>query len=128
MAGVMMLSVALAVAGTVGAQGPQRADLGNLDQATRIEIRDSAGSVVLSGNFEIRPGITDDKDARLTGDGDARGEADIDIDGSTEQELEVEVRGLAPNQTYSVWIDDRQVGTFTTDAQGRGDVEWEREG
>lgn len=123
---MMMLTAAVAVAGQLAGQDATGVVLGDLASASRIEIRDSSGAPVLSGTFEQPAGMVDDddRDARLTGEGDARGEVDIDLD-DDDQDIEVEVRGLEANQSYSVWIDGRQVGSFTTDGRGRAEVEWE---
>src|SRR5690606_3716410 len=116
-AAVLAAMFAMRVA-TLAAQPP--VDLGDLRTATRIEIRDASGTAVLTGAFAPDDDDDGDKAARLTGSVSARGEADIDID-DDDQELEVEVRGLTPNETFTVWIDDRQVGSFTTTARGDAD-------
>ena len=38
-------------------------------------------------------------------------------------ELEVDIIGLPPRETFSIVIDDRIVGTFTTDDRGSVDME-----
>lgn len=85
--------------GDAGAGDP--ANPGDSRQARGIEGRDPMGTVVLAGQID-----DDDieKDARLAGAVGARGEADIEID-DDDQERELEVRGLAPNQTLSIRID-----------------------
>jgi len=121
---MVMLTAAVAVAGTIAGQGATGVGLGDLEGAARIEIRDASGAPVLSGAFEQQTGrFDDDRDARLTGQGEARGEVDVAL-ADEGQGIEIEVAGLAPNQSYSVWIDDRQVGTFTTDGRGRAEIEW----
>lgn len=127
------LAVAVAMAAAICAGGPIFAQqsgrtpaLGDVSSAKQVAVRDSAGATVLEGNFDHRQERDGDidKDARLTGGGGAYGEADIDIERSGSVELEIEVRGLAANETFGVWIDGRQVGTLQTNARGRAEVEW----
>lgn len=123
---VTVATIVLMYAGGAAAeQSARQADLGDLAQAKAIEIRDAKGVAVLKGMFDHRAESDGDidKDARLTGTSGARGEADIDIDRDGEQELEVEARGLPANQSFSVWIDGRQVATFRTEGT-RADAEW----
>lgn len=102
--------------------------LGDLSSAKLVEVKDVGSAVVLRGQFDHRAERDGDidKDARLSGTGAARGEADIDIDGDDRsQELEIEVRGLPANQSFTVWIDGRELATFTTNDRGRADTTWE---
>jgi len=96
-----------------------------------VEIRDSRGAVVLSGEFRSRVdslGNTE-KDAELT-DMQGRtviGEVELEIPATARDhrrpELEVDVIHLQPRQSYTVVIDDRTVGRFTTDDRGSADLE-----
>jgi hypothetical protein len=96
-----------------------------------VEIRDARGAVVLSGEFRSRVdslGNTE-KDAELT-DMQGRtviGEVELEIPANGRDhrrpELEVDVIHLQPRQRYTVVIDDRTVGTFTTDDRGSADLE-----
>lgn len=120
--------VAVLSAGTAEAQaaGAQSGNLGDLKSAKSIEIKDASSAVILSGQFDHKAEKDGDidKDAKLTGAGTVRGEADIDIDKDGTQELEVEIRGAAANQSFTVWIDGRELATVTTNDRGRADVTW----
>jgi hypothetical protein len=96
-----------------------------------VEIRNSAGSVVLSGEFRSRVDSLGnmEKDAELT-DQQGRtviGEVELEIPAAGREhrrpELEVDVIHLQPRQRYTVVVDDRTVGTFTTDDRGSADME-----
>jgi hypothetical protein len=96
-----------------------------------VEIRDSHGKVVLSGEFRSRVdslGNTE-KDAELTDQAGRTviGEVELEIPAATRDhrrpELEVDVIHLQPRQRYTVVIDDRSVGAFMTDDRGSADLE-----
>jgi hypothetical protein len=105
--------------------------LGDVSDAAIVEIRDHRGAAVLSGEFRSRVDMlgNTEKDAALT---DRRGqpvigEVEIEIPAKTREhrrsELEVDIIGLPPRQTFTVAIDDRTVGTFRTDDRGSVDME-----
>jgi hypothetical protein len=105
--------------------------LGDVSEADIVEIRDHRGITVLSGEFRSRVDMlgNTEKDAALT---DRRGrkvigEVEIEIPAPARDnrhpELEVDVIGLPPRETFTVVIDDRIVGTFTTDDRGSVDME-----
>ena len=122
---IVQASVELRPAASVTATLSQVAD-GHV-----VEIRDSSGAVVLSGEFRSRVdslGNTE-KDAELT-DMQGRtviGEVELEIPAAGRDhrrpELEVDVIHLQPRQRYSVVVDDRTVGTFRTDDRGSADLE-----
>ena len=122
---IVQASVELGPAASVTATLSQVAD-GHV-----VEIRDSGGAVVLSGEFRSRVdrlGNTE-KDAELT-DMQGRtviGEVELEIPAAGRDhrrpELEVDVIHLQPRQHYSVVVDDRTVGTFWTDDRGSADLE-----
>jgi hypothetical protein len=107
------------------------ATLSQVKDGHLVEIRDARGAVVLSGEFRSRVdslGNTE-KDAELT-DQQGRtviGEVELEIPGPGREhrrpELEVDVIHLQPRQHYTVVIDDRTVGSFTTDDRGSADME-----
>ena len=107
------------------------ATLSQVSDGHLVEIRDSRGAVVLSGEFRSRIdslGNTE-KDAELT-DMQGRtviGEVELEIPATARDhrrpELEVDVIHLQPRQSYTVVIDDRTVGRFTTDDRGSADME-----
>jgi hypothetical protein len=134
---LILFSLAVIAAGlTLQAMSPDRrphgvAGLGDLSAAHIVEIRDASGSVVLSGEFRTRTdsvGNTE-KDAELTNQRGSAviGEVEIELPGPGREhrrpELEVDVIHLKPRQRYSIAVDDRIVGTFTTDDRGSVDLE-----
>jgi hypothetical protein len=106
------------------------AEAGDLSSAAAIEVRDAAGQALLSGTFGA--GEKDDDgdverraDLRAPG-GSARGEAEIEISsraGEPQQELEFEVEGLPASTSLGLFLDGRQITTFTTDERGRASAE-----
>ena len=111
------------------------ADIGDLSAAKRIEIKDSRDRAVLCGEFVRQPTIGDEieREAELSGCGGASkasGEAEVESQmeaGRREQEVELSVLNLAPGATYSVHIDSKLVGRFTTNETGAADVEFNTE-
>ena len=105
--------------------------LGEVSEAHIVEIRDRRGLTVLSGEFRSRIDAlgNTEKDAVLI---DRRGrsvigEVELEIPAASRAhrrvELEVDVVGLQPRRRFAVVIDDRSVGTFTTDDRGSFDME-----
>jgi hypothetical protein len=104
--------------------------LPDLSSAQIVEIRDARGRTVLSGDFRERtdPMGNIEKDAALV---DRRGrqvigEVEIEIPGpasTSTQELEIDIIQIEPNAKYSVYVDDSEIATFTTDDRGSIDTE-----
>ena len=96
---------------------PSALVLGDVSEAHIVEIRNQRGEAVVSGEFRSRIDALGniEKDAALI---DRRGRTVIG-----EVELEVDVIGLPGRETFAVVIDDRTVGTFTTDDRGSIDME-----
>lgn len=114
-----------------GESTPQPLALGDVSDAEIVEIRDHRNVTVLSGEFRSRVDAlgNTEKDAALT---DRRGqtvigEVELEIPAPAREgrrpELEVDVMGLPPGQTFTVVIDDRRVATFVTDDRGSIDKE-----
>ncbi len=110
---------------------PSAMTLGDVSEAHIVEIRDRRGLTVLSGEFRSRVDMlgNTEKDAALM---DRRGrtvigEVEIEIPAPTREhrraELEVDVMGLRAGEMFVVVVDDRSVGTFTTDDRGSFDME-----
>jgi hypothetical protein len=105
------------------------ADVGDLSNATTLEVKDSTGTVVLRGHFVDSP--EDDTDlerkATLTGStANVTGQAEIEVsrnDNRLDQEVEVSVSNLAPNTAYTVFVDAKQLGTFQTNKSGKAELE-----
>ena len=131
MCGVVM-AVGLAVPRLSGATAvPTVVELGNVAEAHIVEIRDQRGQTALSGEFRTsvdRLGNTE-KDAALIDSRSRRviGEVELEVPASGRAnrrvELEVDIIGLPPRAAFVVVIDDRVVGTFTTDDRGSIDME-----
>ena len=129
---VLLIAVGItATTGTGATTPPPVLDLGDVSDATIVEIRDHRGAAVLSGEFRSRIDMlgNTEKDAALT---DRRGqpvigEVEIEIPAKTREhrrsELEVDIIGLPPRETFTVAIDDRIVGAFRTDDRGSVDME-----
>lgn len=127
----VLIAGGIAVTVTGAKTGTPVITLGDVSQADIVEIRDHRGVTVLSGEFRSRVDVlgNTEKDAALS-DGRGRtviGEVELEIPAPTREnrrpELEVDVIGLPPRETFTVAIDDRIVGTFTTDDRGSVDME-----
>lgn len=112
-------------------QTPPTVELGDISEADVVEIRDQRGVTVLSGEFRSRVdslGNTE-KDAALLDRRGRRvvGEVELELPASGREnrrpELEVDIMELAPQQTFTVVVDDRVVATFKTDDRGSVDME-----
>jgi hypothetical protein len=105
--------------------------LPDLANAQFVEVRNADGRTVLSGEFRERvdPMGNITRDAALVDRPGHHviGEIEINIPGpagmTLGQELEIDIIEMAANATYSLFIDDREVATFTTDDRGSIDME-----
>ena len=111
----------------LNAQAPAAFDYSN---ASVAEVRDASGTVILSGVFAESPEEDDDleRKALLEPNGvdpDALGQAEVEIDqrSSASQEVEVSIRNVQPNATYTFIIDGREVTRMKANARGRAEVE-----
>jgi hypothetical protein len=122
------------LADTIAAQSNESSlpeDVGDLSNATTVEVKDSTGTVVLKGHFVDSPEDDDDveRKATLTGSGataNATGAAEIEVSRNNnllDQEVEVSVSNLAPAATYTVFVDATQLGTFQTNKNGKAEME-----
>ena len=138
-AGLVLLAICLPLIATGGIWAASRAGepnlkpvaLGDASSSHLVEIHDESGKSVLYGEFRSRVdrlGNTE-KDAALF---DRRGrnvigEVEIEVPAPGRQdrrpELEIDIIGLPPRQTFSIVIDDRVVGQFITDDRGSVDME-----
>jgi hypothetical protein len=107
------------------------ADIGDLSVGKVIEVRDSKGTAVLCGPLEKKPpeGNEYESEGKLIGcgtDTKAAGESEVEVkktDKGLDQEVELTVFGLAPETTYSIYVDAMKVCTFKTDKSGAAEVE-----
>ena len=128
--GVSAAMSAWSVARATGADQPLPAEAGDLSTVAAIEVRDAGGQALLSGTFGAGE-KDDDGDVERRADltapsGAARGEAEIELSteaGEPAQELEFEVEGLPAGASLALFLDGRQVATFTTDERGRASAE-----
>jgi hypothetical protein len=115
----------------VPAAGEAGSTLPDLSQAQLVEIRDARGRTVLSGEFREREdplgNITRDAGLVDRPGHHVIGEIEINIPGphsiAPGQELEIDIIEMKPNAKYSLFIDDREIATFTTDDRGSIDME-----
>lgn len=133
----MLLIFAFAVINVVSTEAddlemPLPAVLKDLAAVNKVEIKNEAGEVVLSGSFSSPVDKLDEMErvATLSGTGvaaNAMGIAEIEVskesNGFVEQEIEVKVRGLAPQAVYKLFIDDHEIATLRTDAKGDAELE-----
>ncbi len=128
----LVIAAGIAVPILSGARtAPSGLVLGNVSEAHIVEIRNQRGEVVVSGEFRSRvdPLGNTEKDAALIDRRGRRvvGEVELEIPPPTREdrrvELEVDIIGLPGRETFAVVIDDRTVGTFTTDDRGSIDME-----
>ena len=127
-----VMAAGLAVPRLSGATAPPPAiELGNAAEANIVEIRDHRGQTELSGEFRTSVDAVGntEKDAALVDSRSRRviGEVELEVPaaGRTNRrvELEVDIIGLPPRSAFVVVIDDRVVGSFTTDDRGSIDME-----
>jgi hypothetical protein len=119
------------VQGTIAAEASLPVDVGDLSNASTVEIKDNSGAVVLTGHLVEIPEDDDDleRKATLAGSGassKATGEVEVEvskIDDRLDQEVEVSVSRLSPGATYTVFIDAKQLGTFQTTQDGKAELE-----
>jgi hypothetical protein len=105
----------------------------DLSRAELVEVRDATGRPVLSGEFRERTDAQGNpkRDAALNDRRGRRviGEIEIVLPGPQSMTnapvLEVDVIELDANAKYSVYIDDREVASFTADDRGSIDTELE---
>jgi hypothetical protein len=109
---------------------PLPTSIGDLARVKSVEIKDSAGRVVLSGNFVTkseRDGDIEGKAVLTSTDANARGAAEFEIstgrNGKTVRELEVEVRQLAAGAQFTLFLDGQQAATFSTNQRGAAELE-----
>lgn len=110
---------------------PLPASVSRLDDVKLIEVKDTNGQTVLSGNFSapVTDGDEVKRKAVLGGTGvdpDAAGRAEIEIetkDDVTEQELELKVNKLAPGSTFKVLLDGQEAASFATNHRGEAELE-----
>ena len=133
---LVLLLAAFGVAGLLASRvatpaAAAKASLPDLSGAQLVEIRNAEGRTVLSGEFRERTDALGniEKDAALV---DRRGrqvigEVEIEIPGpnamNPAQELEIDIIEVEPNAKHAIFIDDREVTTFTTDDRGSIDME-----
>ena len=111
---------------------PLPQSLDNLTAIKLVEIKDAGGQTILSGSFTMVTKKNRDIEGKATltatgVDADAAGKAEVEVstkkDGSVGKELEVEVRNLAPNANFNLFVDGQQVAVFTTDPRGAVELE-----
>ena len=128
----LVMAAGLAVPRLSGATVPPPViELGNVAEAHIVEIRDHRGQTALSGEFRTSVDAVGntEKDAALVDLRSRRviGEVEVEVPAANRTdrrpELEVDIIGLPARASFTVVIDDRVVGAFTTDDRGSVDME-----
>ena len=108
----------------------QARDLGDLNAAQLIEVRDKTGQVLLHGTLATKENSLKETERKAdlvspAGQG-AKGEVEIEIkrkDGVvTKNEVDLDVENLPPMLDCGVFIDGRSIGTFVTSKKGKGEL------
>ena len=132
---IMVVVCAIVAAVSIVLARPQLpepiSELNRTKDADVVEVRGPDGRTVLSGEFRTRTDAVGniEKDAALSDRRGSRviGEIELELPApdrpDRRPELEVDILGLAPNTTFSVVIDDREVAKFRTDDRGSIDME-----
>lgn len=111
---------------------PLPQSLDNLAAIKLVEIKEAGGQTILSGSFTMvtKKNRDIEGEAALAATGvdlDAAGKAEVEVskkrDGSLGKEFEVEVRNLAPNASFNLFVDGQQVAVFMTDQRGALELE-----
>jgi hypothetical protein len=106
--------------------------IGNLAEAKTIEIKDASGQLILRGTFGTpKQGRKEIERETVLAATDvlpkARGVAEVEISTDdpsfTEQELELSVKYLSAGSRYLLFVDGQEVASFTTNHQGRAELE-----
>jgi hypothetical protein len=127
----LLMAGGMTVGVVIGAAPPMPAlELGDVSEAHVVEIRNQDGVTVLSGELRSRMdavGNTEKEAALLAPDGRrVIGEIEIEIPAKGREnrrpELEVDIVGLEARRTFTVYVDDRAVGSFATDDRGSIDM------
>jgi hypothetical protein len=110
--------------------GQTASPTGDFTNATRAEVRDAQGQVILSGQFQRVDEEDDDIERKATlaptgVDADAAGEAEVEFSKAApaQQEVEFSVRNVAAGAVLTFVIDGTDVATATADRRGRTEVE-----
>lgn len=134
--GLVLVCLAAAYAAVYAAQGDQEiqqqlpANIADLNTVSSVEVRADSGTAVLSGTFGA-PTVNGDETERAATLAPAAGQkgagsAEIEIvrtGDAVERELEIDVEGLNPRATYTIFVDGQQVSSFQTDENGAAEVE-----
>lgn len=128
-------ALALIIGLTIGigpAVSAQSGVAGDFRNATRAEVADAQGRVVLTGTLTVVEEEDDDVErkailAPTAVRADAAGEAEVEYprESATQQEIEFSVRNLPPDSAVTFLLDGTVVGRSTTDRRGRAELELE---
>jgi hypothetical protein len=108
-------------------------NINNLSEVKTVEIKDESGQLILSGNFgnATQDGTEVERETVLAATSVmpmARGTAEIEIstnkDSFTVQELELSVKHLPPGKSFKLFVDGQEVGSFTTNHEGKAELEF----
>lgn len=110
---------------------PLLPSLDDLAAVRLVEVKNAGGQIVLSGSFTMttKNNLDIEGEATLAAtsvDADAAGKAEVEVskrNGNVEKELEVEVRKLAPGETFNLFIDGQQTAVIKTNQRGVAELE-----
>src|SRR5687767_3343248 len=117
--GGLLATIAAASYGVVHLHGQAQAVTGDFTQATRVEVRNAQGQIVLQG--DLQPPVEEDGElerratlAPTTVDADATGEAEIEFAKAGEggQEVEFSVRNVEAGASLTFLIDGVEVASL----------------
>jgi hypothetical protein len=107
--------------------------IGNLAEVKTVEIKDTKAQLILSGTFgnSTQDGKELERQTVLAATNvipAATGVAEIEISTDkasfTEQELELSVKHLSAGTQYNLFVDGQEVAPFTTNHQGKAELEF----
>ena len=127
----MALSLGVATNAQEPAPLPFPASIGDVAAVRLVEVKDVSGQVVLSGTFGASVQTTSgtERTAPLTAvtGATAKGTAEFEVGTATGvamNELDVDIDDLAPSTQYRLFIDEVEIASFTTDADGDAELEF----
>jgi hypothetical protein len=123
--GILVVASQTALGDRIKQQLPS--NIGDLQQVQVMEVRDAAGIVALTGKFNTKEDDSNelDREAPLRGR-TGYGKAEVEISKKNgqvvDQELEVQIKDLRADTPYKIFMDRKEVFSFTSDKKGKADL------